>query len=189
MDSGTSAIVLSGDLPRSTLSQMLARGVVKRLAAGIYTTDTSSAPERVTRREWRTIAGRLFPDATISDRSARTAGPVEETLYLVYPHNDRTLYLARAHRVTAPRGRSPTRRHPTTQRSAPSLARPGSRRKRDALTGRAAAHFLVGSPATNSANGSSERRDLAVPTNSVRYATKCARWHHCSGSAPRMLAT
>ncbi len=93
MDNSTSTIVLSGDLPRSTLSQMLARGVVNRLAAGIYTTDTSSAPERVTRREWRTIAGRLFPDATISDRSARTAGPVEETLYLVYPHNDRTLSL------------------------------------------------------------------------------------------------
>jgi hypothetical protein len=93
MDSSTSPIILSGDVPRSTLSQMSARGAVVRLATGVYTTDTSSAPERVVRREWRTIAGRLFPDATISDRSARTAGPVEGTLYLVYPHNDRTLAL------------------------------------------------------------------------------------------------
>ena len=79
MDSSTSTIILSGDVPRSTLSQMSARGAVVRLATGVYTTDTSSAPERVVRREWRTIAGRLFPDATISDRSARTAGPVEGT--------------------------------------------------------------------------------------------------------------
>ncbi len=93
MDNGTSTIILSGDLPRSTLSQMSARGAVRRLATGVYTTDTSSALERVVRREWRTIAGRLFPDATISDRSARSAGPVEGTLYLVHPHNDRTLTL------------------------------------------------------------------------------------------------
>lgn len=45
------------------------------------------------RREWRTIAGRLFADATISDRSARNAGPVQGMLYLVHPHNDRTLTL------------------------------------------------------------------------------------------------
>jgi len=93
MDSSTSTIILTGDLPRSTLSQMLTRGAVRRLATSVYTTDTSSAPERVVRREWRAIAGRLFPDATISDRSARTAGPVDGTLHLVYPHNDRTLTL------------------------------------------------------------------------------------------------
>jgi hypothetical protein len=93
MNSGTSSIVFSGDVPRSTLSQMAARGSVRRLATGVYTSDTSSLPERIVRREWRTIAGRLFPDATISDRSARTGGPVDGTLYLVYPHNDRTLAL------------------------------------------------------------------------------------------------
>lgn len=93
MDNSTSTVILSGDLPRSTISQMAARGAVRRLATGVYTTDTSSTPERVVRREWRTIAGRLFPDATISDRSARSAGPVEGTLHLVYPHNDRTLIL------------------------------------------------------------------------------------------------
>ena len=93
MDNSTSTVILSGDLPRSTLSQMSARGAVRRLATGVYTTDTSSTPERVVRREWRTIAGRLFPDATISDRSAQSAGPVEGTLYLVHPHNVRTLTL------------------------------------------------------------------------------------------------
>ena len=93
MDSSTSSVILSGDLPRSTLSQMAARGAVRRLATGVYTTDTSSTPERVVRRQWRTIAGRLFADATISDRSARSAGPVEGVLYLVHPHNDRTLTL------------------------------------------------------------------------------------------------
>jgi Fic/DOC family len=93
MDNGTSTIIFSGDLPRSTLSQMAARGSVRRLATGVYTTDTLSPPERVVRREWRIIAGRLFPDATISDRSAPTAGPVDGILYLVSPHNDRTLTL------------------------------------------------------------------------------------------------
>ncbi len=93
MDNSISTVILSGDLPRSTLSQMSTRGAVRRLATGVYTTDTSSTPERVVRREWRTIVGRLFPDATISDRSAQSAGPVTGTLYLVYPHNDRTLIL------------------------------------------------------------------------------------------------
>jgi hypothetical protein len=93
MDNSVSTVIFSGDVPRSTLSQMSTRGAVRRLATGIYTTDTSSAPERVVRREWRSIAGRFFPDATISDRSARTAGPVEGSLYLVYPHNERTLAL------------------------------------------------------------------------------------------------
>ncbi|HVB19080.1 MAG TPA: hypothetical protein VNE22_02225, partial [Acidimicrobiales bacterium] len=106
MDNSLSTIILSGDLPRSTLSQMSARGAVRRLATGVYTTDTSSTPERVVRREWRTIAGRLFPDATISDRSARGAGPVEGTLYLVHPHNDRTLTLP-ALTISLRRGAAP----------------------------------------------------------------------------------
>jgi len=35
MDTSTSTIILSGDLPRSTLSQMTARGAVRRLATGV----------------------------------------------------------------------------------------------------------------------------------------------------------
>jgi len=131
-----------------------------RLATGVYTTDTSSAPERVVRREWRTIAGRLFPDATISDRSARTAGPVNGTLYLVYPHNDRVLILPGL-TVSLRRGAAP---------QPGDIPLPGGLHQASLVRalaenaipqGLGTVRSRVGSLAANSVNGSSESLDMA----------------------------
>jgi hypothetical protein len=75
-------IVLAGDLPASTISGMVSRGELRRLATGIYSRDTTSDPGDTVRAHWDTIAGRLFPNAVITDRSARTMSLVDGVLYL-----------------------------------------------------------------------------------------------------------
>jgi hypothetical protein len=52
------------------------------MATGVYTSDVTSDPAAVVAREWHTIAGGMFPDAVITDRSAVTGGPVGGVLYL-----------------------------------------------------------------------------------------------------------
>lgn len=61
---------------------MVSRGDLRRLAAGVYTSDLTSTLEDVVRAHWTTIAGRLFPDGVVTDRSARTMAPVGGVLYL-----------------------------------------------------------------------------------------------------------
>jgi hypothetical protein len=58
------------------------RAELARLATGIYTSDVTSDPAAVVAREWHTIAGGIFPNAVITDRSAATGGPVDGVLYL-----------------------------------------------------------------------------------------------------------
>ena len=43
-------IVFAGDLPSQTISDMVRRGDLRRLARGIYTTDTTGRPEAVVAR-------------------------------------------------------------------------------------------------------------------------------------------
>jgi Fic/DOC family protein len=77
-------IVFAGDLPAATISDRVRRGELARLATGVYTTDVTADSVDVVAREWYTIAGHIFPDAVISDRSAVTGGPVDGVLYLVH---------------------------------------------------------------------------------------------------------
>ena len=70
-------IVFAADLPAATISVRARRGELARLAAGVYTTDVTADSADVVAREWHTIAGHMFPDAVISDRSAVTGGPVD----------------------------------------------------------------------------------------------------------------
>jgi hypothetical protein len=49
---------------------------------GFYTDDVTSDPAAAVAREWHAIAGRMFPRAVITDRSAITRGPVESVLCL-----------------------------------------------------------------------------------------------------------
>lgn len=88
-----SDLVFSDTTPRSTIAGMLRRGALVRLAPGIYTTDRSRPPEDVVRRNWLTIAGHIFPDATITDRSAIRSGPVAGVLYLAHDHREREVSL------------------------------------------------------------------------------------------------
>src|SRR5271157_2902031 len=85
---------------------MVGRGHLVQLATGVYTTDTTHSPEDVVRRRWLDIAGHLFPDATITDRSALRSGPVDGILYLAHDRRARDVDLPGL-RITARRGAPP----------------------------------------------------------------------------------
>ena len=99
-------LIFSGDTPRSTIAGMVRRGDLVQLATGVYTTDTTRSPEDVVRRRWLDITGHLFPDATITDRSAPRSGPVDGVLYLAHDRRDREIGLPGL-RITARRGAPP----------------------------------------------------------------------------------
>ena len=82
-----STLVFADDLPDSTIHDRVARGELKRLARGIYTTDTASDLNGVVRREWRQIVGRRFPGAVVTDRSAPWAQPHDGYLFVASTRN------------------------------------------------------------------------------------------------------
>ena len=73
----------------------------------------TSDPAAVVAREWHDIAGRMFPGAVITDRSALTGGPVGGVLYLAHDGRARSVDLPGL-RVTARPGAGP----PATPRPA-----------------------------------------------------------------------
>lgn len=77
-------IVFAADAPAATISDRVRRGELVRLATGVYTSEVTSSPATIVAREWVTIAGRRFPRAVITDRSALTGGPVNGVLYLAH---------------------------------------------------------------------------------------------------------
>jgi len=99
-------IIFTGDIPRSTINNMVRRGDAIRLAPGVYTTDVVGDPVAIVHRSWADIAGHLFPEATITDRSAIRSAPVDGTLYLAHPRRDREAELPGL-RITARRGAPP----------------------------------------------------------------------------------
>lgn len=99
-------IVFAADMPAATITARVHRGELARLAPGVYTTDTTSALVTVAAREWPRIAGRLFPGAVITDRSAVTGGPADGVLYLARDGRAREVDLPGL-RVTARPGARP----------------------------------------------------------------------------------
>jgi fido (protein-threonine AMPylation protein) len=64
-------------------SRAAARGEIRRLARGLYSTNLDEAPEQLVRRRWYDAAAVYFPGAVIVDRSAAVAGPaVDGSLFL-----------------------------------------------------------------------------------------------------------
>lgn len=115
-------IIFAGDVLASTLSSAVARGDVVRLARGVYTTDSTRAPEAVVRANWAKIVGRLLPDAVITDRSARSGAPVNGVLCLAHDARVRNLELPGL------RGAGSTRRGTTAgRRPVPGYAGRGHR--------------------------------------------------------------
>lgn len=100
-------IVFTNEVPRQTISDRLRRGELRRLAPGVYTSDTTSTLEAVVNRDWPTIVGHLFPNAVITDRSATTGGKVDGYLYLAHDARARELALPGLI-VLARRGAGPT---------------------------------------------------------------------------------
>lgn len=56
-------------------SRATARGDLRRLARGIYTTNTDEPLAQLNKRRWWEITGLLFPGAVLVDRSALDVGP------------------------------------------------------------------------------------------------------------------
>lgn len=60
---------------RQRISRDARAGVLRRIAARIYTSDKTSPLEDVVRRHWLAIAGALYPDGVIGHRTALEGGP------------------------------------------------------------------------------------------------------------------
>jgi hypothetical protein len=86
-------IVYAGDRPAQTISSQLKRGTLRQIARGIYTSDVSTPLRELVRGRWRDIVARKFPDAVITDRSVRAAGPVDGYLWLAHDARNRELAL------------------------------------------------------------------------------------------------
>jgi hypothetical protein len=86
-------IIFAADAPAATISDRSRRGELIRLATGVYTSEVTSSPAAVVAREWYTIAGRMFPGAVVTDRSALTGGPVNGVLYLAHDGRAREVEL------------------------------------------------------------------------------------------------
>jgi hypothetical protein len=71
--------------PRSTVSDALGRGELRRLSRGLYTLNLDDPPEQVVRRNLWDVVAALYPSAVIADRSARLGRPAEDgSLFLVH---------------------------------------------------------------------------------------------------------
>lgn len=82
------SVFSAGAAPRSTISDAVARGELRRLARGLYTRNLTDPPEQVIRQNLYDVVAALYPGALIADRSARLGRPTEDgSLFLVH---DRT---------------------------------------------------------------------------------------------------
>ena len=63
---------------RAAVSRATARGELRRLARGLYTTNLDEPAEQLIRRRWIDVAALYFPGAVIADRSAVEGRPSED---------------------------------------------------------------------------------------------------------------
>ena len=59
-------------------SRAAARGEIRRLARGLYSTNLDEPAEQLVRRRWYDVAALYFPGVVIVDRSAAAAGPAAD---------------------------------------------------------------------------------------------------------------
>lgn len=103
MNATRTAIEFSSDRT-GRWSRAVARGEARRIAPGIYTTETRAPLERVVRQElWRILAHE-FPDAVVTDRTARrpSFGTEAAVVFCAHPHRRRVLKLPGATIVARP---------------------------------------------------------------------------------------
>jgi len=72
---------------------MAAAGGLKKLYAGVYTSNLDAPPAAVVQRHWLQIVGHLLPAGVISHRSAFDGGPQAGSLYITRGKTRRTLQL------------------------------------------------------------------------------------------------
>ncbi len=86
-------VFAAASVARSTVSDALARGELRRLARGLYTRNLTDPPEQVLRRNLFEVVAALYPEALIADRSARLGGrPAQDgSLFLVHDRPGETM--------------------------------------------------------------------------------------------------
>lgn len=75
------------------IRRLAAEGRLRRLYAGIYTSNLDASPEAVVLRHWQPIAGHLLPGGVISHRSAFDGRPYEGSLSITRGKTRRTIRL------------------------------------------------------------------------------------------------
>lgn len=80
-------------VPRSTASDAVARGELRRLTRGLYTRNLTDPPEQVILRNLYDVVAAFFPNAVIADRSARLgARPADDgSLFLIHDRSAEAL--------------------------------------------------------------------------------------------------
>lgn len=89
-------ILISGDTDPGAarhIRRLAAAGRLRRLYAGIYTSNLDSPPEAVALRHWQAIVGHLLPGGVISHRSAFDGKPHQGTLVITRGRTRRDLEL------------------------------------------------------------------------------------------------
>lgn len=75
------------------IRRLAADGCLRRIYAGIYTSNLEAPAASIVLRHWRSIVGHLLPGGTISHRSAFDGKPHEGTLSITRGKTRRTLKL------------------------------------------------------------------------------------------------
>jgi hypothetical protein len=78
-------IVFADQAGHATVSKAAREGRLVRIAPGLYSSRPRARQEDVVRRNWHQIVAHEFPDAVVSDRSARRSGPEADVLTIVHP--------------------------------------------------------------------------------------------------------
>jgi hypothetical protein len=85
MDKALPELLFSNDTDPAASRQVrrwAATGRLRKLHAGIYTSNLDAQPEALAQRHWRAIVGHLLPGAVVSHRSAFEGKPVDGRLYV-----------------------------------------------------------------------------------------------------------
>jgi hypothetical protein len=75
------------------IRRLAAAGQLRKLYAGVYTSNLQSPPDAIVQRHWLAIAGHLLPDGVISHRSAFDSKPHEGRLIVTRGKTRRNLAL------------------------------------------------------------------------------------------------
>jgi len=73
----------TGTLPRDAIARRVERGLLRRLAPGIYTSNLDSSLEHVVARNIWQLVALVAPDAVVADRTALEARPTDDGSYFI----------------------------------------------------------------------------------------------------------
>ena len=105
LDNLPEILISNGKDPAASkrIRRLAKAGRLRKLYAGVYTSNLDSPPESIVLRNWHLIVGQLLPDGVISHRSAFDARPYEGHLIITRGKTRRDLKLPGLNRINASR--------------------------------------------------------------------------------------